>query len=71
MLPQSARIVTQIAVDAKHAANGTAQGALMSVSQNADTKKRQMVNLAFSFNMGWTKGIEPSTTGVTIPCSTN
>lgn len=25
---------------------------------------------AFS-NMGWTKGIEPSTTGVTIPCSTN
>ena len=24
-----------------------------------------------SLNMGWTKGIEPSTTGVTIPCSTN
>ena len=34
-------------------------------------KKRQTINLAFSLNMGWTKGIEPSTTGVTIPCSTN
>ncbi len=34
-------------------------------------KKRQIIDLALFQNMGWTKGIEPSTTGVTIPCSTN
>ncbi len=49
-----------------------------SVSTNSTTsalellkQRRQTINLAPFQNMGWTKGIEPSTTGVTIPCSTN
>lgn len=48
-----------------------------SVSTNSTTsagkafkQKRQAIDLA-PFNMGWTMGIEPTTTGVTILCSTN
>ena len=48
-----------------------------SVSTNSTTsadktlkQKPQAVRLGF-WNMGWTMGIEPTTTGVTILCSTN
>ncbi|CAI8809943.1 hypothetical protein EMIT0P100_10458 [Pseudomonas sp. IT-P100] len=34
-------------------------------------KRRQTVKSGAFRNMGWTMGIEPTTTGVTIPCSTN
>ena len=48
-----------------------------SVSTNSTTsadktlkQKPQTMCLGF-WNMGWTMGIEPTTTGVTILCSTN
>ena len=43
----------------------------MPVFKTAKQKRRQTVKSGAFRNMGWTMGIEPTTTGVTIPCSTN
>ena len=41
------------------------------LSSQQKQKRRQTVKSGAFRNMGWTMGIEPTTTGVTIPCSTN
>ena len=39
--------------------------------RRAQKKKRRIFATAFLSNMGWTMGLEPTTTGITIQGSTN